>query len=282
MNKIPSEIAFENIPFQLDILPSDIVFISADFKNIAYALKKKKLTVNIDKFINHLQTILTNGTIVIPAYTDNLKTGGIFNYLTDKPTTGSVSNRVYKRKDFIRSKDPLHSVFAWGKENKTILHLQDKSTFGPNSIYAFLHRQNAKFIFIDVHIENSFTFVHYVEENLKVKHRQYKRIHYTLIDENNNHSNKEILFFAKKKGILNDFKQLNLNLNSKNIMHTYLYHDIPIQICSAKEAYSEIERTIVSNEKVHRFNFKTFIKDFLHLKILFFSRLLKWDNQRNT
>jgi aminoglycoside N3'-acetyltransferase len=154
--KIPSDISFEDLPFHLNINENDTVFISADLKNIAYALKSKNKIVQIDQFIDNFKLILKNGTIVIPAYTDNLKNLGTFNYLKDKPTTGSISNKVFKRKDFTRSNDPLHSVFAWGKNTNQILDLKDNSTFGKNSIYSFLHQQNAKFIFIDVHIENSF------------------------------------------------------------------------------------------------------------------------------
>jgi aminoglycoside 3-N-acetyltransferase len=261
--KIPSDISFEDLPFNLNINENDTVFISADLKNIAYALKSKNKIVQIDQFIDNFKLILKNGTIVIPAYTDNLKNLGTFNYLKDKPTTGSISNKVFKRKDFTRSKDPLHSVFAWGKYTDQILDLNDKSTFGKNSIYSLLHQQNAKFIFIDVHIENSFTFVHYVEEHLAVNYRTFEKITYFNIDNQNDKSTKEILFFKKKWGIINDFKRLNFNFHSKGIYSNYSYSDIPIQVCSAQSAFDEIKRTIISKEKVHRFNFRTFIKDAL-------------------
>ena len=266
--KIPSDISFEDLPFHLNINENDTVFISADLKNIAYALKSKNKIVQIDQFIDNFKLILKNGTIVIPAYTDNLKNLGTFNYLKDKPTTGSISNKVFKRKDFTRSNDPLHSVFAWGKNTNQILDLKDNSTFGKNSIYSFLHQQNAKFIFIDVHIENSFTFVHYVEEHLAVNYRTFEKITYFNIDNQNNKSTKEILFFKKKWGIINDFEKLNSNFQSKGIFTNYNYLNIPIEICSAEKAFTEIKRTIETKEKVHRFKFVIFIKDFLRSLII--------------
>ena len=269
VKKIPSDISFEDLPFHLNINENDTVFISADLKNIAYALKSNNKIVHIDQFIDNFKLILKNGTIVIPAYTDNLKNLGTFNYLKDKPTTGSISNKVFKRKDFTRSNDPLHSVLAWGKNTDQILALKDNSTFGENSIYSFLHQQNAKFIFIDVHIENSFTFVHYVEEHLVVNYRTFEKITYFNIDNQNNKSIKEILFFKKKWGIVNDFEKLNSNFQLKEIFTNYSYLNIPIEICSAEKAFTEIKRTIETKEKVHRFKLVIFIKDFLRSLIIF-------------
>lgn len=183
-----------------DIKQNDTLFISSDITNLAKHFKIKDLAFDVNVFIDTLQDKTQNGTIIIPAYTDDLRGGDIFDYQKSKPTTGALSNRVGRRKDFTRTFDPLHSVFVWGNHKEEILNLSDETSFGEKSIFGYLAKENAKFIFIDVDLQNSFTFVHYLEQKENIKYRKFYPIEIQIKNEEIV-APKLIQFHTKKMGV---------------------------------------------------------------------------------
>lgn len=259
MKTINSEIPFEELPFHLGLNEDDIVLISSDLKSFALKAKAKKKTINIERFINNFQQVLKNGTIVIPAYTDYLKNGDTFDYQKSKPSTGAISNKTMKRKDFKRTFDPLHSVFVWGKDQNEILQLEDESTFGENSIFGYLQQKNCVFLFFDVHIIDSFTFIHYVEERLNVHYRKYKNWIISVTVDEKIH-NKNVKFHTKKPGVINDFNTLNATLLERNLMIRYSYSNIFIDKVTANNA-SKVATELIQNKKyLYRFSLLFYIK----------------------
>ncbi|MCO5270002.1 MAG: AAC(3) family N-acetyltransferase [Brumimicrobium sp.] len=262
MLTIDEHITFEELPFHLGLLSDSVVFISSDLKEIAYQAKQEKRNIDINLFIKNLQLTVKDGTIVIPAYTDYLKDGDTFDYTKSKPSTGAISNRVIKNKDFTRTKDPLHSVLIWGRDRDEIMALHDNSTFGENSIYGYLHQKNCIFIFIDVHIINSFTFIHFVEEQLKVPYRKYRNLKINVV-EGQDSSIQHVLFHTKKWGVLNNFDLLNERLIQNKRMTRYTYRGIFIDTVLAQDAYTEVKHCIQRKEYLYNFSWKEYVKSFI-------------------
>lgn len=268
-------IDFHDLPFHLKLKKDDTVFISSDLNALAFLYKKLGKNININLFIDNLQIVLNEGSIFIPAYTDNLKNGDSFDVMKSKPTTGAISNKVFKRKDFIRTEDPLHSVFIWGKNANEGLKYNDNSTFGLNSIFALLHKINTKFIFIDVHIVNSFTFVHYVEEYLNVFYRKYKKLTIKKTNSQYIQTKENILFHTRKPGVLTDFDDLNISFIKKGLYTQFKIDAISINIINAKEATIEIENKINDKKYLYTFSFYAYLKYYLKNIFLFFGIVKK-------
>lgn len=259
MKIIDSEIPFEEIPFFLELKDDDIVFISSDIKNFALKSKAEKKSIDVNLFIDKLQSILKNGTLIIPAYTDYLKDGDTFDYYKSKPSTGAISNKVFKRKDFKRTFDPLHSVFVWGKHSEEILKLKDESTFGKNSIFGYLHRKNCTFLFFDVHIIQSLTFVHYVEESLKVHYRKYYNwMIYTKIKDQITKT--PIKFYTRKMGVITNFDELNATFFERKLMKRYKYSSIPIDKITANDTANTVIESIENKKYLYQFSIILYIK----------------------
>jgi aminoglycoside 3-N-acetyltransferase len=262
---------YTSIPTQLGLKSDDFLFISSDVYAMAKVCKTQQTPFQVDAFIDAFQQELNEGTIVIPAYTDLLQDGDVFDYSKSKPTTGAVSNKVMKRKDFVRSKDPLHSVFSWGKYQSEISKLEDESTFGKNSIFAFLHQNKGKMLIIDVDLQDSFTFVHYVEEQLQVNYRRY----YTLeiIRKIAGEEEKlKVQFHTKKPGILTDLDALQHTFIQEQVIEVYNWGNIPIFIIDLEKAYSSIEKFLQSGGKLHRFELTFYIKCIAKKFVRFWNR----------
>jgi len=189
--------SYLNLAIRLPLKPNDVLFIASDIKQIALDCRAKGEQFDVNAFIESFQSVLSEGTLIVPAYTDYLKNGSSFDHAKDRASTGALSNKVQRRKDFIRSKDPLHSVFAWGKHADEIAELDGPSSLGEGSIFDFLYKKEAKMICIDVDFQNSLTFVHYVEEKEQVSYRKPYNWNLNVVFEGKSYA-KDLIFHTKK------------------------------------------------------------------------------------
>lgn len=244
---------------QFELHSEDTVFISSDITKLALHFKNEGVAFNPDHFIDLLQQKLSHGTLIIPAYTDLLKNGSTFDRQRSKPTTGALSNRVFRRQDFVRTSDPLHSVFVWGKNSEEILALKDKSTFGENSVFGYLHRVKAKMIIIDVHFQNSFTFVHYIEEKRNVSFRKPYQWKIKMIDQGEQHQ-REIVFYTKKPGFLVDLDDLQSELIGSGVVLNKEILNVPVLIMDLGITGQAIEHYMDNGGKTYSFSWKIWMK----------------------
>ena len=246
---------------------TDVIFISSDIGKLAKLCKAKGDILNIDEIIETLQAIVPDGTIVVPAYTDNLLDGDTFEWKKSKPTTGAFSNKVQRRKDFIRTRDPLHSVFAWGKDADFISKLEDTSTFGKKSVFTYLREKNAKFLFVDIHIQECFTYIHYIEEQNKVSYRKpyFYNIECIYPDKK---SNVCVEFYSKKLGVMSDIMDLNDVLLKNGLYHSYQYQDSKIDILLAEDVWNCAVKCINEGPKLYKYSIIKHVKDLIKRYIL--------------
>ncbi len=243
----------------LQLKENDTVFFAANLGRMAKKIKMKGEQFSVDLFIETFQKALPQGTVVVPAYTDHLRDGDTFDREKSKPTTGAISNKVQRRKDFKRTSDPLHSVFVWGEKADEILALNDESTFGMQSVFGYLHRENAKMIIIDEHFQNSFTFVHYVEEQCKVNYRKYYQ-HTIQVILNGVSSWRNVQFYTRKIGVINDAHDLQQVLLKNKTVTLINFEDIEVQVMNLKETYQAIANYLSEGNRVCHFSWYSWLR----------------------
>ncbi len=86
------------------------------------------------------------------------------------------------------------------------LQAKDDSTFGSNTVFGWLYRHQALQLLIDVDLQHSFTFTHFVEEQFKVSYRKYKHLIIPVKRADGIIVHTQLKFYAKKPGY-------NLQLN---------------------------------------------------------------------
>ncbi len=247
---------------KLPIKKDDTVFISSDLFKLALACRQHKIEFSakilIDSLINHL----SEGTLVIPAYTDHLKSGDCFDIKKSKPNTGALSMAAFKHPEFIRTNDPFHSFLVAGKHKELFSSLNNKSTFGHDSGFALLHQLNAKAIFIDIPLQECFTFVHYCEEQNKINYRKYKnhKIHYI-----NNIGEQKMIshqFFTRKKGFVNHLNPLEKLMDEKQILETIYWINSTVKAGNYQPMYGFISDDIINNraKNLHKCSFYEYFR----------------------
>ncbi len=160
----------------LNITKGDTLFISSGISKLAKVCKENNDIFDGNEFIELIQKkIGPEGTLLFPTYNWSFCQGKPFNYYETPSETGTLSQIALDRADFERTRHPIYSFAVWGKDKDYLCSLTNQSSFGHDSPFAHLHKVNAKNLIIDVKFQNSFTFVHYVEEQVGNIHYRYMK-----------------------------------------------------------------------------------------------------------
>lgn len=165
----------------------DKVMISSDVKTLIYECLSHDDDPDLNQFLDRIIEIIgQEGTIFVPTFNWDFCKGKTFDYKKTPCKTGSLGKVALKRDDFRRTKHPIYSFAVWGKDRDEICEKDYKSSFSIESPFEYCREHDAKNIFIDVECQHSFTFVHFVEEQVGISYRYQKEFTADYIDENGN------------------------------------------------------------------------------------------------
>jgi len=194
-------IPLAKIPENLDIKQGDIVLIASDITRLAFGALRHEKRFDAKQLINAFQKKLgAEGTLLFPAYTFHYTDGATFDPVRSVPITGALSETVFRRSDFCRTRHPLHSFMVWGKEAEHFCELDNGSSFGDDSPFALLHQLDAKMLLIGTSVGAAFTFTHYVEQSEKVGYRRNIDLKINYADKTGQSAIKTYSIFRKKAG----------------------------------------------------------------------------------
>lgn len=178
-------VKLKDLPGCFGLKEGDKVWISSDLKRLLYACIEAGDDTDLNVFIDGIIDIIgPTGTILIPTFNWDFCKGKTFDYKKTPCKTGSLGKVALKRPDFRRTKHPIYSFAIWGADKDELCEKDYKSSFGYESPFTYCKDHNAKNIFIDVECQHSFTFVHYVEEQVGISYRYLKDFTADYIDEN--------------------------------------------------------------------------------------------------
>jgi len=257
------DINYLEIAKYLPLKEDDVLLITGNITKSAFYETHKNQHFDIQAFIDSFKQQLPHGTLLFHAFTDNLVSGDTFDYKKSKPVTGSLSAAAWKDPGFIRTKDPFHSFSVWGKHKDDLQKINNQSTFGHDSVFAWLHQNKAKILLIDVSLEEGFTFAHYCEESIGVPYRKHIKHKIIYIDENGNKTIEEQLFYTRKSGYYNSFGKLEKTLEEKNIMQIFPLNESEFKLIDSNAAYDLIKENILKNKAsfLSGFSYKKWMYD---------------------
>lgn len=150
----------------LGIDRGDVLFVSSDITRLFWMFQQEKnVELSVDEFIDGLQALVgESGTLIFPTYNWSFCKGETWDYHKTKCLTGSLGIKALKRSDFRRTQHPIYSFAVWGKDQDLLCSMNNVSSFGIDSPFAYFDKVHAKNLVIDVVLTHCFTFVHYVEQ----------------------------------------------------------------------------------------------------------------------
>ena len=256
-------IPYQKIVDELDVNEGEILIVASNIMKMAFLSRRKEGSFDSNLLIESFRKKLgKEGTLILPAYNHNLKSGQKFDIKNTTPVTGALALTALKRNDFKRTKNPLHSFLVCGKYADELSKMNNKSSFGLDSPFAFFLERNAKMLFISTTVTDAFTFTHFVEESEKVHYRKYQKLKINYTDEKNRFSIKEFLFYKKKPGWSLDFKPLE-KLFRKSILKEKTINGLKFQSLNLAGTYNILLKDIRENKakSIAYFSMKLFAKE---------------------
>lgn len=181
--------------YDLGVQKGDLLYISSDMTALMYRIGKEygmrgKTAGNdfLNRFVDMLKDMTgAEGTLMIPMFTWAFCRGIDYDVRKTPGEVGFLGNWILdNRGDFRRTAHPLYSFMVTGKDSDLLCSMDNKTAWGEDSPFGYLHHHHGKNLLLNVTLERCFTFTHYVEQCLKVPYRYFKDFSGNYVDENGN------------------------------------------------------------------------------------------------
>lgn len=197
--KVGGYIGLDEYPKYMGIQEDDIVFISSDTKTMLWDARENNAHMDLGIFIDALKDAVGDlGTVIFPTYNWDFCDGKTFDYENTPCKTGILGRLALGRPDFRRTRHPIYSFAVWGKYQDLLCGLENKDSFGCDSPFAFFRDHDVKNYVIDVPLEHSFTYAHFVEQQSGVVgYRYVKDFRADYIDEKGSRETRTYSMFVR-------------------------------------------------------------------------------------
>ena len=170
---------------KIPIEKGDTILFSSDVIRLGFYFHKKGEKLDLREFLSLLvRKVGEDGTLLLPTYNWDFCGGKTFDYKNTISKTGSLSQVALAHPAFKRTKHAFYSWAVAGKDKEYLCSLDNTDAFGKDSPFNYLYEKKGKNIILDVSMQNSFTFVHYVEQSVGIPYRYIKNFTADYIDEN--------------------------------------------------------------------------------------------------
>ena len=211
--------------------------------------------------INAFTDSLPAGNLFIPGFVNTLEDNATIDMRTLKPETGGLSKEAfiqYKKGNCVRTNDPFHSFFIFGKDGeKIVLSTFDNiDTFGENSVFGYLHNNCATLLIMDLSLYFGFTFAHYVEQQMKVSYRETQPFHFNFTNMEGQTSKKIFNIYAKKRGYIPKMNSLEGPLKDAGALEKIKFNDLDVFKIDLQKTYQVLKNDIENNKARNLIDFK--------------------------
>ena len=160
---------------------------------------------------------------------------------------GFITNIALSRADFIRTKHPIYSFAVSGKYSQDFFQLNNKGSFDSDSPFAMLERVNAKMLLVDVDYQNSFTFVHYVEECNSVSYRYNKNFEANYINPNGIKKSEIYSMFVRNENVQTNVNPIGEILENCDVSKYKIIDELETRLIDLNKSFKIISQDINEN-----------------------------------
>lgn len=243
-------IKLRDLAKNLGINKGDNIYVTSDVKQLLYDLMQNDDETDLNILIDGIIDIIgEEGTLVFPTFNWSFCKGEAFDYYKTPCKTGSLGKIALKRDDFRRTKHPIYSFAVWGHDKDILCAMNNKSSFGNDSPFAYMVEHEYRNLFIDKDLQHSFVFVHYVEQSVGITYRYIKDFSADYIDENGE---------ASRRTYDMNVRDLDLDVENviyafedefidKRIMQRFYVNGLEMKMIELKAAYPIIAEDVRHN-----------------------------------
>lgn len=245
-------ISYKKIPQILNIQKGDVVLLTSRLTEIMYVAKKNKDPFSLDELIDSfIEAIGPDGTLLIPTYNWDFCKGIAFDWKSTPSKTGILGQHALQRDDFKRTRHPIYSYAVAGKDQGLLCALNNISSFGADSPFAYMYHHNGKNAMLGINMQNSCTFVHHVEEmSGNAPYRYLKTFTGTYVGPEGVPSEKGYSMFVRDLDLNVEvsFSGIEDLLLKKGALQLHVINGIKIWCLDMADSYKWIMKDILDNK----------------------------------
>ncbi len=246
-------IKLRDLAAHLGINKGDRIYVTSDVKGLLYNCMHHDDETDLNILIDALIDIIgEEGSLVFPTFNWSFCGGTPFDYYKTPAKTGSLCKIAMERSDFRRTKHPIYSFTCWGADTDDLCALENKSSFGDDSPFAYMVQKGYRNLFIDKELEHSFVFVHYAEQSVGNLHDNYRYLkdftgEYT--DENGETTVRtyDMNVRALDKDVTNVIYAFEDEFIEKGIMKRFFINDLEFKIIELAKSHPILQEDVRHN-----------------------------------
>ena len=217
----------------------------------------------LNEFIDTLQHLVgEKGTLLFPVFSWDFCRGKVFDIKNSLGEVGSLNNWILqKRQDFVRTRHPLYSFLVWGHDAHMLLSMDNVDAWGNDSPFAYLHHNAGKLLLFNVSLQRGFTFMHYVEESVKVPYRYMKSFKGQYVDDKGVKSERVYTMYVRDLGIQSEEYLPEEFLLCDNVMQERNINGQIIRLVDLPLAYSMVADDLKKNNGHYCYKFTDYFID---------------------
>ncbi len=235
----------------LPVEKGDTLVVSSDIKRLLLNEYQRTGTMpEATTIIKVFQDMVGDeGTLLVPVFSWKFCKGIEFDSRKTKGEVGSLGNVAMKDPSFRRTKHPLYSFMVWGSGKKELCEMENIDGWGAGSPFDYLFRVSAKWLLLDITLDQGYTFIHHLEKVGKVPFRYNKFFTAEYVDENGDRSQKTYSMFVRNLDldVRQNFNGIESQLLELGVEEQFMINDVSFRIIDVASSYKPILDEIVTN-----------------------------------
>jgi aminoglycoside 3-N-acetyltransferase len=244
-------VPYKQIANQLPLHKGDILYVISDILEIAKVCRDHGERFECEGFIESLQEAVgEGGTLLFPVFSWDFCQGIAFDYHKTRSKAGALGNAALRMPDFRRTQHPLYSFAVWGQERDYLCSLEDISSFGEESPFAYLRERRASSLVIGLTALKGNTFILHIEQTVGVTYRYEKEFTADYIDASGHASEKTYSMYVRDLALSAryDPRAMEAIIDQLGINKAYNVNGIPYHLTDLYGLYEAGRLDILYNQ----------------------------------
>jgi aminoglycoside 3-N-acetyltransferase len=161
---------------ELGVEAQDALFVHSGLQT-SLRVEGRSPADKVRTIVEGLREAVADGELIVPTFTYSFTEGRDFDVARTPSAVGALGEEFRSMPGVRRTPEPIFSTAIDGRLprdwDERLFALEDKSCFGPESVFAYLRERRGKLLFYGVGFEFC-TFIHHVEQRLGVPYRYLK------------------------------------------------------------------------------------------------------------
>lgn len=156
---------------QIPLTPSRLIMVHSSYKSLG------KVDGGAESVIDALvDWVGPQGTVLFPNFNFQSWTENHYFDVFETPSKmGIIGELARLRPGAVRSPHPIYSFAVLGSRKEAFQLCDDEQAYGPSSAFALFHQLNGMIVSIGLNWNDSFSMIHYIEQNNGCDYRRLKR-----------------------------------------------------------------------------------------------------------